>query len=53
MGGGPKEFGGTEAFWSNLSRFTRFWGDQSGHNFAVGGTPTDFKGRAPGDNLAN
>ena len=31
--------------WSNLSRFTRFWGDQSGHKFAVGGTPTDFKGR--------
>ena len=23
--------------WSNLSRFTRFWGDQSGHKFAVGG----------------
>ena len=23
--------------WSNLSRFTRFWGDQSDHKFAVGG----------------
>ena len=23
--------------WSNLSRFTRFWGDQSNHKFAVGG----------------
>ena len=23
--------------WSNLSQFTRFWGDQSGHKYAVGG----------------
>ena len=23
--------------WSDLSQFTRFWGDQSGHKYAVGG----------------